>query len=103
MWSAPVGRLQYVKRKHGMAPARVLPPEPLRRACRGLSTALFPDPPLTGEPWHALPDAGIQPELAYKLLWLVEAGRAADHPLRRQRDGLVDTRNGHQPLHAVMG
>ena len=67
-----------------------------------MSTALFGDPPVVGRPWPGLPVAGIQPEVAYKLLWLVEAGRVADRRLHRQRDGHVDTGNGHQPLHAVI-
>lgn len=46
--------------------------------------------------------AGIQIEVADKLLWLIEAGHAANRGLHRQRDGHVNTGNGHQPLHAVI-
>jgi len=49
-----------------------------------------------------LPDARVQAEIAYKLLWFVEAGHVADCRLHRQCDGHINAGNGHQPLYAFI-
>lgn len=70
------------------------------RAC---PPALLGDASMIGGTWPGLPDAGVQPEIADKLLWLIETGYLADRRLHRQRHGHVDAGNGHQPLHAIIG
>jgi hypothetical protein len=67
-----------------------------------MSAALLGDPTMVGGAWSGLPDAWVQAEITHKLLRLIETGHLADRRLHRQRDGHVDTGDGHQALHAII-